>query len=50
MVAPAPEKMEAMVHHPTPTPTPLPQKLGFKWGVWGGPDPKLVGGCVYWIK
>ena len=40
-----------------PTPPHLPQKLkklGFKWGggggVWGGPDQKLIGGCVYWPK
>ena len=39
---------------PTPPPPPLPQnlkKVGFKWGgVWGGPDQKLIGGCVYWTK
>ena len=33
---------------------PLPQnlkKVGFKWGgVWGGPDQKLIEGCVYWAK
>ena len=32
-------------------PPPLPQnlkKVGFKWG--GGPDQKLIGGCVYSTK
>ena len=36
------------------TPPPLPQNLNkviFKvGGVWGGPDQKLMGGCVYWTK
>ena len=45
------------LHPPPPslkTPPPLPQnlkKVGFKWGgVWGGPDQKLIGGCIYWAK
>ena len=36
--------------HPHPPPTP-PQKSGFQvGGVWGGPDQKLIGGCIYWTK
>ena len=40
---------------PAPPPPHLPEKLGgngFKWGrgVWGGPDHKLIEGCVYWTK
>ena len=36
------------------TPPPPPLKGSKKWvssgGVWGGPDQKLIGGCVYWTK
>ena len=40
---------------PPPTPPPThphpPLKSGFQvGGVWGGPDQKLIGGCVYWTK
>ena len=36
---------------PTPPPPHPPLKSGFQvGGVWGGPDQKLIGGCVYWIK
>ena len=36
--------------HPHPPPS-KPQKSGFQvGGVWGGPDQKLIGGCVYWTK
>ena len=36
----------------TPPPPPHPPlKSGFQvGGVWGGPDQKLIGGCVYWTK
>ena len=36
---------------PPPPPPPPPLKSGFQvGGVWGGPDQKLIGGCVYWTK
>ena len=39
--------------HPPPPHPPLmtAQNRGFQvGGVWGGPDQKLIGGCVYWTK
>ena len=36
---------------PPPPPPSKPPKSGFQvGGVWGGPDQKLIGGCVYWTK
>ena len=36
---------------PPPLPPSKPQKSGLQvGGVWGAPDPKLIGGCVYWTK
>ena len=36
--------------HPPASPS-KPQKSGLQvGGVWGGPDQKLIGGCVYWTK
>ena len=35
----------------TPPPPSKAQKSGFQvGGVRGGPDQKLIGGCVYWTK
>ena len=40
------------IFDPPPHPPPSkPQKSGLQvGGVWGGPDQKLIGGCVYWTK